>query len=186
MILGGETYDGRRRGGWYALWSQVQPAPGVVGDCWQCLARLWPEKRRTPGICKQTCSPLAVRACLIGGLGHGKGQGHLPETLALVTLPERCRNGLVVAGYRCKGRIGYALGQQRWGRAKQTIAPLDMVVEAEKRGAGCQRIQRQAKATQLHAGRIDIHPIQAVAYDIVEGLTHDFRGRRLLTGAHYR
>src|SRR5712691_195013 len=55
MILGGEMYDGRRRGGWYALWSQVQPAPGIVGDCWQCLARLGPEKRGTPGIREQTC-----------------------------------------------------------------------------------------------------------------------------------
>ena len=37
-------------------------------------------------------------------------------------------------------RIWYALRQQSRGRAKQTIAPLDMAVEAEKRGILGQRI----------------------------------------------
>jgi hypothetical protein len=110
----------------------------------------------------------------------------LPETLALVTLPERCGDCLIVASYGCKGRVGYALSQQRRGRAKQAIAPLDMVVKAEKRGLWCQRLQRQAEATQLHVGLIDIDPIQTVAYDIAEGLAHDCRGRRLLAGARYR
>jgi hypothetical protein len=118
-------------------------------------------------------------------MGRGKGKRHLPETLVLVTLPECCGDRLVVAGYGCKGRVGYALGQQRGGRTQQTVAQLDMMVEAEKRGLWRQRIQCQAEATHLHAGLIDIDPIQTVAYDIGEGLTPHGRGRGLLTGAHH-
>src|SRR5438067_2510335 len=144
LILRGETCDARLHGGWYAIWSQVQPAPGIVGDGWQCCARLRPEKRGTPGIREQTGWRCHRRR---GSMGRREVQGHLPETHALVTLAQRCRDGLVVTGYRRKGRVGYAVGQRPRGRAKQTIAALDLVVEAEKRGIWCQPIQRQAEAT---------------------------------------
>jgi hypothetical protein len=126
-ILGGEAGDGRLGSSGYALWSQVQPAPGVVGDGWQCLRRFRPEKRRTPGIREQT-----YRRCYRHriSLGCGKRQGHLPKTFVLVTLPECCSNSFVVAGYGCKGCVRYALSQQCRGRPQETVAALDMVVEA--------------------------------------------------------
>jgi hypothetical protein len=61
-----------------------------------------------------------------------------------------------------------------------------MVVQTEKGGVRCQRIQRQTEAAQFYAGRVDIDSIQAVTCDIIEGLPHDLRGWRLMTGTRHR
>jgi len=110
----------------------------------------------------------------------------LPETLLLVPLPQRCCERLVVPGDGREGGIGNALSQQGWGHAQETVSPLDMVVQTEEGGVRCQRIQRQTETAQFYAGRVDIDPIQAVTRDIIEGLPHDFRGRRLMTGTRHR
>jgi len=110
----------------------------------------------------------------------------LPETLLLVPLPERCRECLIVPGNRREGGIGNTLRQQGWGCAQETVPPLNMVVQTEKGGVRCQRIQCQTEAAQFYAGRVDIDPIQAVTCDIIEGLPHDLRGRRLMTGTRHR
>src|SRR5262249_44722833 len=100
-------------------------------------------------------------------------------------LLERCSDGLIVAGTRCKGRIRDALGEQRRSRAKQTVAPWDMLVEAGKCGVRCSRSLAQAAAAYFHTGLIEVDPIQTVAYDIVESVVQQFRGRGLLTGAQH-
>jgi len=110
----------------------------------------------------------------------------LPEALLLVPLSERCRECFVVSSDRREGGVGDTLRQQGWGCAQETVPPLNMVVQAEKGCVRCQRIQCQTEAAQFYAGRVDIDPIQAVADDIREGLTHNLRGRRLMTGAHHR